>query len=186
MSAALIVDRRGAGISLSSRGVMRVKHAEDDGHRVGINAIRQLVLLGDVALSSGVLRACLDAGVDIILQPRRGRQSTLHLLPVATSGARLRHAQHLCYADNKRRLDLARQLIRFKIEQQAVWLGVHNIVPELESFQSATEAATDIASLMGIEGAASARYFNRWSQLWQEPWQFTGRNRRPHAIPLTR
>lgn len=184
MSAALIVDRRGCAIDLSSREVMRVRYNNNEVHRVGVRAIRQLVLLGDVKLSSSVVRSCLEAGVDIVLQPRRGRQPTLHLLPVATTGARLRHAQHLHHADSKRRLALAQQLIAYKIAQQNAWLETQGIAAGLERFQAATAGATDIASLMGIEGAASARYFERWSKLWQTPWQFNGRNRRPPRDPV--
>jgi CRISPR-associated protein Cas1 len=183
MAAALIIDRRGAGIEIASRGVLRVQY-DDEVHRVGVHAIGQLVLLGNVALSTAVLRSCFDAGVDVVLLARRGRQPTQHLLPQAATGARLRHAQHLHYADHPRRMTLARRLIRAKIEQQALTLQARGIEPGLERFAENTATAADIATLMGIEGAASARYFERWGKLWQQPWSFQGRNRRPPRDPI--
>lgn len=37
---------------------------------------------------------------------------------------------------------------------------------------------------MGIEGAASARYFAAWGRLWEPPWEFPRRSRRPPRDPI--
>jgi CRISP-associated protein Cas1 len=38
--------------------------------------------------------------------------------------------------------------------------------------------------LLGVEGAASARYFQYWGTLFDAKWQFSGRNRRPPRDPV--
>lgn len=182
--AALIVDRRGARISLSSKGVLRVQYDNGETHRAGLSAFRQLVLLGEVELSTGVLRACQAAGVGVVLLPRRGRTEALHLLPGAATGTMLRHAQHIVYGNPQVRLHLARRLVQAKIEQQALWLDAHGRAPDLTRFHAATDAASDFDQLRGVEGAASARYFEHWARHWRQPWAFSGRNRRPPRDPV--
>jgi CRISPR-associated endonuclease Cas1 len=47
-----------------------------------------------------------------------------------------------------------------------------------------TSGAPSLDALMGLEGAAAARYFGLWATAWQQPWHFPGRNRRPPRDPV--
>lgn len=180
----LVVDRRGSALELAASGLLRVRCGADEAHRVGLNVLRRIVLLGNVDLSSQVLRACLEAGVAVVLLPRRGRGEAINLLPAVAGRADLRHAQHLHYADPDARLALARALVAAKIGQQKLWLDAHGLHPGLERFVAAAQAAADINALMGVEGAASARYWAAWGGLWTPPWTFARRTRRPPRDPV--
>ena len=182
--ATLIIDQRGAALTLVGRGILRLQLDADTVHRVGLKALRQIVISGDTALTTAVIRSCLNAGVAITLLPRRGRQPTLNLLPVTTTGTLLRHLQHRAYADSEQRLVIARQIVHTKIMTQAHWLEHYGHHPDMQRFADATAEAADSATLLGIEGAASARYFDYWGRCWSAPWSFTKRNRRPPRDPV--
>jgi CRISPR-associated protein Cas1 len=97
----------------------------------------------------------------------------------------LRHAQHLALADPERRLAVARLLVRAKLDQQVLWLEAHGLdAATVRRFGAEADAAAGIPALMGVEGAAAARYFSLWAGLWQPPWHFPGRNRRPPRDPI--
>ncbi len=180
----LIIDRRGAGLSLSDSGILRVQYGEET-HRVGLQALQQLLLVGEVELSTRVLRACLEAGVSVALMPRRGRGETVHLFPPGPTPFALRHAQHLHYHHPASRLRLARLWVIAKLRQQQLWLDAHGLDgASLERFVTAAQTAPDHAALMGEEGAGSARYFEQWGPLWQAPWKFVHRSRRPPRDPV--
>jgi CRISP-associated protein Cas1 len=178
------VDRRGACLDLAGPSVVRVRYGEDDTHRVGLHGLRRIMLQGDVQVSSALLRACSDAGVGLVLSPGRGRGETVHVFPAARGPAALRLAQFRCHEHNEQCLALARKLVAAKITQQALWLAAYGIEAPLQRFIDRAHQAPDMAVLMGIEGAATARYFTLWGGLWREPWSFDGRNRRPPQDPV--
>lgn len=82
-------------------------------------------------------------------------------------------------------LYLHRALVGAKLEQQVLWLEAHGLdAGTVRRFLPEAAAAPGIPELMGVEGAAAARYFSLWGGLWQSPWEFRGRNRRPPRDPV--
>ena len=60
------------------------------------------------------------------------------------------------------------------------WLDAHGLdAAVVRRFAGDAALAPSLDVLMGVEGAAAARYFGLWATTWQEPWHFPGRNRRP-------
>jgi CRISP-associated protein Cas1 len=180
----LIVDRRGACLDLGGPGVVRVRYDEDETHRVGLHGLRRIVLQGDAQVSASLLRACSEAGIGLVLAAGRGRSEPVQIFPAARGQVGLRLAQYRYHADLSQRLVLARKLVMGKIEHQALWLEAHGVDAKLKRFAEGASQAPDLATLMGMEGAASARYFAVWGTLWQVPWSFNGRNRRPPRAPI--
>ena len=181
----VIVDRPGARVELASRQILRLLYADGESHRIGLQAATRLVLVGEVDISTGALRACQEAGVALLALGHRGRTRPLHLLPGSHGRLRRRHAQHRLYADPGTRLALARAVVDHKIARQMDWLDAHELPGEsLRRFREDLPGAPDIATLMGLEGAASARYFEHWRGLWQPPWDFPRRSRRPPQDPV--
>jgi len=180
----LVVDQRGAKLALVGSGVLVVTYADGTVHRAGLGTLRCVLVHGDCALSASLLRACRDEKVGVLLIPGRGAGAPLHLLPTEPSLARLRHAQHLCYADDVVRLALARRLVAAKIEEQSRLLESHGPAPDLRRFVHTLPDAPDIATLMGIEGAVAAAYFGAWANALPRPWSFPYRNRRPPQDPV--
>lgn len=180
----LIVDRRGTELSLSGNGVVKLASPESPQTRVGLNGLRRMVLKGEVKISSRVLRACQETGVDIVLLSARSNKGAVHLFPQGKDQARLRLRQYECHLKPKVRIGIARQIVKMKIQAQARWLEAHGLILEIERFVSKMEEIDDLNALMGIEGAVSARYFSIWSQIWKNPWSFKTRNRRPPRDPV--
>lgn len=180
----LIIDRRGTCLDLAGNGRVRVRYEGGETHRLGLQSLQRIVLQGEVQVSSTLLRACSEAGVGLVLTSGRGRCEAVHVFPASRGAVALRLAQHQCYADPLHRFTLAQKLVAAKIGHQALWLEAQGVHPRLERFVEEAHQVQDLAMLMGVEGAAAARYFAQWGTLWKTPWTFTGRNRRPPRDPV--
>lgn len=119
----------------------------------------------------------------MVLFPGRGKGEAAWLVD-SPRGARLRLAQYRCFIDPACRLGIARDMVVRKISGQARWLDAHGKPALLDRFIDSAGQAADIPALMGVEGAAAARYFHHWGVLWDAAWGFNGRNRRPPRDPI--
>jgi CRISPR-associated protein Cas1 len=181
----LLVDRRGAALELSSNGqTVLLRYPDGEEHRVGLYALRRIVVQGEAQLSSGLLRACAAAQVALVLSPGRGRGESVDVLPHAPAGVRLRLAQHRLYADEAARLALARRLVAGKLRAQADCLVRHGIIHDIAQAETGLREAQDVAAIMGVEGRAARGYFEKWRGLWDAAWGFHERNRRPPRDPV--
>jgi CRISPR-associated protein Cas1 len=181
----LLIDRRGSEIALHNTGVVEVRHEDGTTHRIGLSGLRRIIVQGDARVSASLLRAGREHGVAFVLAAGRGRGETAHLFPEHRAGLALRLAQYRAHLEPDRRLALARALVHAKLEQQVLWLEAQGLdAATVRRFLAEAGAAPGIPELMGVEGAAAARYFALWGRLWREPWRFTGRNRRPPRDPV--
>jgi len=182
-SMALVVDKRGAALELGSHGTLVLRRADGRRDRVGLRALGSVVLHGDVQLSTGVLQALAAAGVALAVLPLRSRAPAVGFTQLPHRHAALRHRQHLAYADAALRLALARTVVATKLQAMAAFAGARAPgagdawLPALKSLDS----AGDVATLMGIEGAATQRHFAGLQRLYgtDGPFRFSGRNRQP-------
>ncbi len=181
--ATLIADEPGTRLHFKD-SVIVLERPDQRHHRIGLKAIKQIVVKGDVDLSSKLLDACLAAGVSIIILPGQRREPARHLFPQAGGALAVRLAQYAAFLDPGQRLTLAQAFVTSKIEAQAECLRQHGVELPLERFVSSARTTHDIAALMGVEGAATARYFSHWSALLDPDWGFKGRNRRPPRDPV--
>lgn len=181
--ATLIADQTGSRLLLN-QDVVILEPPEGRPHRIGINALKQIVIKGDIEFSSRLLNQCLDHGVSLVLIPGRSRDPVHHLLPHASGALPLRLGQYAAFLDPRRRLDLAQTFVIEKIESQTECLKNRGLNPELQRFVQSARQTDDLSSLMGVEGAATAHYFNLWASLLDPSWGFQGRNRRPPRDPV--
>jgi len=122
--------------------------------------------------------------VSLILLPARGKGNHVNLFPYFDKHFKLRQAQFQIYFDNDLRLSLARKVVAAKIQAQALWLSHHQLEADFSNALIEVEKAKNNATLMGIEGNVSKKYFAQWGKLWNKPWSFKGRNRRPPLDPV--
>lgn len=180
---ALVVDQRGAHLELTSRGTVAVTTPDGRRESVGVRALGSVVMYGDVQLSTGLLRALSHHGVAVAMLPLRGGHASAGFLPMAHRHAALRHAQHCVYANAEARLALARMVVGAKLEAMADFAdrckpdAGRSIRPTLAEAMS----APDLASLMGVEGAATVKHFAQLHSVYEAggPFRFNGRSRRP-------
>lgn len=180
----LLVDRRGATVALERGRVVVLRYPDGTQHRVGVEALRSLIVHGEAQLSSGLLRACQEHGVAVTLHPARGPAASIALLPWNRGQLNWRRAQHRCYSDPVCRLALAKTLVRAKLIEQGRVLGDGEATTYLAGRVASLSQADDLGAVRGIEGAAAARYFQAWRGTWAPSWGFERRQRRPPPDPI--
>ncbi len=179
MGATLVIDKRDVELSLVSPQVMQIRYADGQTEKAGLNAVRTVVLVGDIKVSAGLLRAWSESRVEVVLLAGRGRKEPIFLLPTLNGGMALRLAQYRVFHEPSLRFSLAKQMVSAKLMAQYRVLAEQQRFLPLERFLDSVQRAKDLNGLMGVEGAATARYFQVWQELITPPWQFGGRQRQP-------
>ncbi|MBI5385156.1 MAG: CRISPR-associated endonuclease Cas1 [Verrucomicrobia bacterium] len=154
--------------------------------------VRAIYCYGAVQITAQAVETCLELGIDVAYFSPAGRFiGLLRGLPV--SGVDARRGQYRLFELPGVRLQLAREVLRAKIHNQRVMLMRNGDVPDrvlslLAGFRDATERASDMTELLGIEGTAAALYFEQFESMLKqrEDWKFDwrGRNRRPPRDPV--
>jgi CRISPR-associated protein Cas1 len=181
--ATLIADEKGMRLSLKA-DVVVVERPDQKTQRIGIAALKQIVVRGDLWLSSVLVERALGAGVSLIILPGRARDAARHLLPQPGGALERRLAQYAAYLTPQMRMEIARTVVAEKIQAQSECLRGRGVPCDFQCYVPSIESASEIQTLMGVEGAASARYFRLFAELLDPAWEFRGRNRRPPRDPV--
>ena len=181
---ALVVDQRGARLEAGNHDTVVLTTPDGRRERVGIRALGAVVLNGDVMISTSTLRKLAAERVAVTLLPVRGLSASVGFTALPERATRLRHAQHLTYANPRMRMMLARTVVIAKLGAQdfaASRLGQTFAAGEAVA---AAGRATTIAGLMGVEGAAAAEYFQTLRRVVAPDFAFCRRSRRPPRDPV--
>lgn len=191
------IDHHGADVDVEGeRIVVRV-----EGERKGtlpLNLIERLVVSGVARLTTRLVTRLAERGIGLVLD-RVGKGGGATAVVAARADRRLRLAQYDAQFDLAIRLDLARPLVREKIE------GGRQVLSKLETAGAgdaralhdamrrmaeaaalaADPAATrDLNVLRGREGAAARAFFPAFATAFAPSLGFSGRNRRPPRDPV--
>lgn len=185
-SLALVVDEAGSRLEAGTHDTVVLVHPDGRRERLGVRALGSLVLHGDITLSTTLLRQLARNGVSLTVLPLRGSGTATALTGLPHRHLLLRHKQHLAYADPARRLGLALCVVEAKLNSIEASAGA--AAPQSAAFLAGLRAAScapDIATLMGVEGAASSRHFSRLAALYAQDgvFHFGGRSRPPADGP---
>jgi CRISPR-associated protein Cas1 len=175
----------------------KVKVAE-----VHLNDTSQVVLFGAAALTSPLLHECLKREIPVTWLSYGGWFMG-HTVGTGHRNVETRTHQYRAAFDPARSLALARGWVAAKIANSRTLLRRNwrddghpdasvpdDLLAALKSDQRHAEHCPSAAQLLGIEGAAAARYFGQFARLLKTdpgaPWafDFTGRNRRPPKDPV--
>lgn len=177
--------------------------------RVPIAAVRQVVVFGNVQVSTQALECLATLEVPVVYMTGYGR-FVAALQPAPTKNVALRVNQFKLFADPQRALALAREVVRAKVSNQRTLLmrSLRSRAPEesangAEGARGSDEPAaremaellarldrvTDPAVLLGTEGQAANLYFSQFGRMLKAPapgrgFDFKGRNRRPPRDPV--
>ena len=180
---ALVVDQLGASLEAGSHGTVVLRHADGRCERVGVKALASVILHGDVKLSTGLLRMLAEHQVALTVLSGRGRCGAAGFVHLPHAHAELRHRQHLAYANEAMRIELARAAVAAKLTSMAEFARRHatNSADTVYQASAAAEQAGHLSALMGIEGAASRQHFSLLEQAYAQDgrFPFNGRSRRP-------
>lgn len=161
--------------------------------QVSVLQISQVIVFGNVQITTPALRLLLDEGIETVLLSEHG--DFYGRLVGATSGhGALRVAQVLRSRDDAWARATAQQFVRGKLHNMKVFLqryarrleepGIRRAVESIDWLIERTGRTLNLNSLMGVEGQATAVYFGVWKELLQPPWQFEKRIRRPPTDPV--
>lgn len=147
--------------------------------------VRQLILFGNVNLTTPAVAYCLDRQVDVVFLTQGGRFRG-RLNGDGGKSAELRRKQYERALDEKFCLEQARAIVAGKITNLSAFMrrqqeatpqaqGMAQLKKALES----TRRAESVETLLGIEGAASAAYFRLFAACVPQPWRFERRSAHP-------
>jgi CRISPR-associated protein Cas1 len=191
----LYVQEQGAFVGKKGERLV-VKKEGAEISSVPLKDLSQLVLCGNVGISAQTLHLLCEAGVPV------AHLSMGHWFYGVTHGITLRNAfdraaQFHAAARPDRCLAFARRLVADKVTNQRTLLRrnaeasscVEAALRDLDDLQQPIAAVGSLDSLLGLEGAAAARYFGRFVDMlrprdFDAQWDFTARNRRPPRDPV--
>ena len=193
----LYVQARGAKVA--KKGEM-VEVSIDD-HAVAsarLIDISQVVLMGSVYLTTPCLQELMQRQIPVTWLSYGGWFYG-HTIGNGHKNVELRTAQYRASFDQWSCLHLARGFVQAKVLNARTllrrnWRGEDNperLLTSLKRDAEAASRATSLSELLGIEGAAAARFFGSFGQLIRQPedprlpaFDFTSRNRRPPTDPV--
>lgn len=192
----LYVAHQGARLRIQNRR-LTVEAAEGDPPpilaNVPLGQVSQVVLFGNIGLTTPAIHALLSEGIEVVFLTQDGDYRG-RLSGELTPHVPLRRAQYRRLEEPAFVLDMARGFVRAKLEHQRALLQRHQreaphpavtaALAGLEQFLRQVNHKTTLASLRGLEGAATAAYFSGYRRFFDPVWRFEARQRRPPPDPV--
>ena len=177
--------------------------------RVPLIKVTQVVVYGDVTLTSPAMAALLEQGVDICFCSAYGRFWGRLASPLSKNSL-IRLEQHRAHHDPARSFILARSFVHGKLNNMRIMLmranrkredaaiekaiaGIKRVQDQVKGLPpdksaapdpSRPQAGTAYGTLQGLEGAGTALYFGVFARLLKGDWGFERRQRRPPKDPV--
>jgi CRISPR-associated protein Cas1 len=178
--------------------------------RVPLTKVTQVVVYGDVTLTSPAMAALLGQRADICFCSHYGRFQG-RLAPPLGKNSLIRLEQHRAHGDPKRAFVLAQAFVRGKLANMRTMLlranrkrddpaiaqavaALKGVVDQVDGLDPGLAAAppdpshpqadTAYGTLLGLEGSGTAFYFGVLGRLLKEDWGFERRQRRPPRDPV--
>lgn len=158
-----------------------------------IHHVDNIVVLGNVQVTSQVLAKLLEHGIDISYFNFGGKYIG-HTVAENSKNIFLRFAQYEAYNDGERRLAMARRIVENKIYNQ---LGLiksfhweredydyRKDVSQMEQILETLSGKQNSHEVMGIEGMCSNIYFHCFRHMLKNSGTFEKRVRRPPRDPI--
>lgn len=154
--------------------------------------VERVMVFGNVQLTTQAVGFLLERGIETAFFTLGG-QLKGKLSPLESKNIPLRLFQYKRHLDESFRTALAGRLVAGKIRNQVVMLQrfrrnhpeVDFSVPLLRLAQclNALPRKNRVSTLLGVEGVATAVYFEAFGQMFRRELRFQGRTRRPPTDP---
>lgn len=191
----LYIDRRGYELELD-HGALAIRRDGELLKRIPANLLERVVISADILLSSRLMTALSEQGIGVLFYtPRTGERAALAGAPGGDARRRLGQAK-MALEESVRNM-WARRWVHAKALGQARLLrGEAERRPEeraailIQATRIEAAAARlrredlPVETARGLEGAASAAYFEGLQHLFAPVLGFHGRNRRPPKDPV--
>lgn len=156
----------------------------------------QLVVMGNAAVTTAALHELMRRNIPVTWQSYGG-WFLGHTVGSGHANVELRTAQYKKSFDEKVCLNLARGWVQAKIRNSRTLLrrnwrrdeDAADTLTDLSRLAGKAGRMRDMDKLLGVEGAAAARYFQRFTGMLKrgedaELFEMSGRNRRPPTDPI--
>lgn len=163
-------------------------------NKVPMHAVRQVVLFGNVQISTQALQTLIENEIGVALLTGHAKFIGM-VLPPPAKNVGLREAQYKRFSEPATCLAYAKACIRAKLINQRTMLmrntgGKDELAAQgLADLIRKVDDAPSLESLLGLEGQGASLYFGEFGRfLKQQPpgkgFDFTTRNRRPPTDPV--
>lgn len=191
----MYIDRSGAELELD-HGALAVRVDGELQQRVPLIHLERCVITGGIRVTAGLLASLAEAGVGVVIvRPRMERAAVMAGAPKGDATRRLGQAAMALHGPTKDRwarhwvhakcLAMAR-LMREQAEDNAGARG--QLLKAAERIQTLAgrvrQERPGAEGARGMEGAATAAYFEGLQELFAPGLGFQGRNRRPPRDPV--
>lgn len=196
--AVLYVQEPGSSVGKRSEHLV-VKKEGQELTRVPMHAVRQVVVCGNVQVSTQALETLAANEIAIAYVTGHGRYIG-SFVPAPTKNVSLREAQFRQFSDPVVCLELSKAVVRAKLSNQRTLLmrnlraddarGSHEAAARgMYGLLASIEHQTSAESVLGIEGQGAALYFGEFGRFLKpvptgNGFDFTTRNRRPPRDPV--
>lgn len=196
--AVLYVNEAGSYVGKKSEHLVVKK----DGHEVSkvpMHAVRQVVVFGNVQVSTQALQTLVENDIPVMYLTGHGKFIG-GFTPPPHKNVGLREAQYKLFSQPDQCLKLAKAVVRGKVSNQRTLLmrtlrgdgerGSDELAAQgLSDVLFNLDSAASLGSVLGLEGSAAMLYFGEFGRfLKQQPpgrgFDFTTRNRRPPRDPV--
>ncbi|MCM8765049.1 MAG: CRISPR-associated endonuclease Cas1 [Candidatus Omnitrophica bacterium] len=155
--------------------------------------IERVFIFGNIQITTQAMKFLLESGIETSFFSFFGKLIG-KLTPVESKNVYLRINQYEKHKDENFKLSIARTFVEGKIKNMKTILQKYTRNhPEInfsESFSGLDsclielQRKTQVSTIIGIEGKASAIYFECFGKMFRKGLAFTGRVRRPPADPI--
>ena len=155
--------------------------------------VSQVVVSGDVTLTTPALHTLLEHGIEVCFLSFYG-QFRGRLSPPVAKNAFLRRDQYRVHTNLPVALQAAQACVTGKLENMRTMLLRANRTLQDDEVTKATvmlrnainqvPGTSTVGSLLGVEGNGSAAYFGVFRKLLRDPMNFVRRRRRPPTDPI--
>ena len=192
----LYIDRPGTQLTFE-RGALVIRRQDELPRAVPLGLVDRLVVVGNVQVSSGLLVRLAGNGSGIMMMPGRSSEFGSFVHGDGHGDIVRRINQYRISLDPGKKFLWAQRLVRLRIAGQRRMLGgalqqrpdcrlqLTKALDDLEKIRtSVRQAAPALATLRGLEGAATAAFYKGYRALFPDSLEFTARNRRPPRDPV--
>jgi len=166
---------------------LQVVRKEQVVHRIPWQHLQAVIVFGNHQITTQAMRAAMQHHVPIHLSNAAGRYYGVVSSNQATQGERLWLQQIQCNNDEDKALYCAREIVRARLIHMKETLRHRQQAHKLTSLSKAIRdigRCSGLASLRGMEGAATREYYQRIALILPHEFNFSGRNRRPPKDPF--
>jgi CRISPR-associated protein Cas1 len=155
--------------------------------------VERVLIFGNIQITTQAVAFLLESGIETSFFTINGKLKG-KLTPLESKNVYLRLYQYKRYQQEDFKLQLAQRIIEGKIKNQIVLLQRYqrnhpetDFTLSIDRLQEAIKTLLvkkKVSTVLGVEGAATAAYFEAFGRMFRKELKFDGRSRRPPKDPV--